>query len=123
VRAKIYVLGLACILLISCTEKKGSPTGPTDLAEKSKPIITYFTATPSTIKLGENSTLSWKVNNSTSVEIDEGIGKVSPTGSVEVSPLQTTTYTLTAKNRLTDENSNIYLVSSDEKLCTVTVEK
>lgn len=122
-RTNIYILGLACILLISCTGKNGSPTGPTDLAEKSKPIISYFTAAPSTIQLGEKSTLSWKVNNSTGVKIDEGIGEVSPTGSVEVSPLQTTTYTLTATNLLTDENSGIQVSSGAEKLCTITVEK
>lgn len=122
-RTKIYVLGLACILMISCTGKKGSPTGPTDLAEKSKPIISYFTATPSTIKLGEKSTLSWKVNNSTSVEIDGGIGEVSPTGSIEVNPLQTTTYTLSAVNIYRNEFQQITVSSGAEKLCTVTVEK
>jgi hypothetical protein len=125
-RIKVYVLGLACILLISCTDKKGSPTGPTDLAEKSKPIISYFTATPSTIKLGEKSTLSWKVDNCTSVEVDGGIGEVSPTGTIEVSPLETTTYTLKAMNQEYIPQSQTYVTyatAGSEKLCTVTVEK
>ena len=92
-RTKIYILGLACIMLISCGKKSGAPTGPTDMVSRSKPIISYFTATPSTIKLGEKSTLSWKVDNCTSVEIDEGIGKVSSISSIQISPIQTTTYT------------------------------
>lgn len=125
-RTKIYVLGLACILLISCTDKKGSPTGPTDLAEKSKPIISYFTATPSTIKLGEKSILAWKVDNCTSIEIDEGIGKVSASGSIEISPLKTTTYTLKAMNTEYNYQAQTYVTyagAGSEKLCTVTVEK
>jgi ABC-type molybdate transport system substrate-binding protein len=125
-RSKIYVLGLVCILLISCTDKKGSPIGPTDLAEKSKPIISYFTATPSTIELGEKSTLAWKVDNCTSVEIDEGIGKVSPTGSIEVSPSETTTYTLKAMNQEYNDQTHTYVTyagAGSEKLCTITVEK
>lgn len=122
-RTKIYILGLACILLISCTDKKGSPTGPIDLAERSMPIISYFTATPTTIELGEKSILAWKVDNCTSVEIDEGIGKVSATGSIEVSPLQTTTYTLKALNREYNQQAQTYVGAGSEKLCTVTVEK
>jgi len=122
-RKKIYVVGLACILLISCGEKFSSPTGPTDLAERSNPIISYFTATPSTIELGEKSTLSWKVDNCTEVEIDVGIGKVSPTGSIEVSPIETTTYKLSAVNIYKSEFQEITVSSGAEKLCTVTVEK
>jgi len=121
-RTKIYVLGLACILLISCGEKFSSPTQPMD-PPSDDPIISYFTATPSTIELGEKSTLAWKVNNSTSVEIDGGIGEVSPTGSIEVSPLETTTYTLTALKVYIDEFTGIAAGGGAEKLCAVTVEK
>ena len=126
-RKGIYILVLACILLISCSEKSGSPIGPTDLAERSQPIISYFTATPSTIKLGEKSTLSWNVDNCTKVEIDGGIGLVSPTGSIGVSPLETTTYTLTATNTSAYEplysTFGVIGSSSDSKTTTITVEK
>ena len=120
-RTKIYILGIACILLISCSKHGGSPTGPKVLSWD--PIISYFTATPSTIKLGEKATLSWKVDNCTSVEIDEGIGKVSPTGSIEVSPLKLTTYTLTAKNNVYNEFTGVWVGGGATELCTVTVEK
>ena len=80
----------------------------------SDPNIVYFTANPSTIKLGEKSTLSWEVHDCTSVEIDEGIGKVSP--------LRTTTYTLLAKNIYYDEQTGVLVGGSATKTSTITVE-
>jgi hypothetical protein len=61
------------------------------------PLITSFTATPSSITAGASSTLAWTVVNATTVTIS-GLGAVSATGSHVVSPTQTTTYTLTASN-------------------------
>ena len=122
-RTKIFILGFACILLISCGKNTGSPTGPTDLAERSNPIISYFTATPSTIELGGKSTLSWKVDNCTNVEIDGGIGDISPTGTIDVSPLETTTYTLKTDYKEFNYDCQCYLGGGAEKLCTITVEK
>jgi PKD repeat protein len=60
------------------------------------PIINSFTATPSSITAGQSSTLSWSVSGATSVSIS-GIGTVNG-NSVQVSPAQTTTYTVTATN-------------------------
>jgi hypothetical protein len=59
--------------------------------------ITSFTANPTTVSQGNKSTLSWSISNATSASIS-GVGTVSKTsGSVEVSPSVTTTYTLTAQ--------------------------
>ncbi|MGD8536210.1 MAG: hypothetical protein PVF66_10215 [Candidatus Aminicenantes bacterium] len=117
-RTKTYVLGLACLLLISCGNEVGGglPTSP-DVG--SNPNIVFFTANPSAINIGTNSTLSWKVTDCSSVEIDEGIGRVSAIGSREVSPLQTTTFTLTAKN--TYYSSGIAVAGESTKKCTITV--
>jgi hypothetical protein len=60
------------------------------------PVISSFTASPSSITAGGSSTLSWSVTAATSLSVS-GIGTVSGT-SVSVSPAQTTTYTLTATN-------------------------
>jgi hypothetical protein len=60
------------------------------------PVISSFTASPSSITAGDSSTLSWSVSSATSVSIS-GIGPVTGT-SASVSPVQTTTYTLTATN-------------------------
>jgi OmpA family/PKD domain len=59
--------------------------------------ITSFTASPTNIDAGQTATLSWTVAGATSVSISPGIGSVNTqTGSTQVSPQQTTTYTLTA---------------------------
>ena len=59
------------------------------------PAIT-FTAAPPTINAGQTSTLAWTVSNASSVSIDQGIGNVGLSGSVQVKPSATTTYTITA---------------------------
>ncbi len=58
--------------------------------------IRLFVADPSAIDAGGSSTLRWDVANATAVEIDQGIGNVSLSGTRGVSPAVTTTYTLTA---------------------------
>lgn len=60
------------------------------------PTVDYFTATPATIRAGQSALLSWRVSNATAVAIDQGVGSVSGSGSVSVSPGVTTTYILTA---------------------------
>ncbi len=60
------------------------------------PIVSSFTANPSSISAGDASTLSWATINASSVSIDNRIGTQAPSGSVNVLPAQTTTYTLTA---------------------------
>lgn len=45
---------------------------------------------------GQPSTLRWSVSGATDIQIDHGIGQVSPNGRRAVYPTETTTYTLTA---------------------------
>ena len=59
--------------------------------------ILFFQASPMTIVNGQSSTLSWQTEGADSVEIS-GIGAVAQSGSQSVSPTQTTTYVLTARN-------------------------
>ncbi len=63
------------------------------------PRIIRFTATPASIVSGQHSTLNWQVENADTVTIDNGVGTVALTGSQDVAPTQTTTYTLTATSR------------------------
>ena len=59
--------------------------------------IERFSATPNQINAGQRSVISWNVPNATSVAITPGVGSsLNPAGSATVSPVQTTTYTLTA---------------------------
>jgi hypothetical protein len=61
------------------------------------PRILRFTASDPQILPGGQSTLIWEVENATEVTIS-GIGVVNRSGSSAVSPAQTTTYVLTARN-------------------------
>jgi hypothetical protein len=112
--------------LIACNTDPVAPGGPWNKPNPNldPPNIVYFTANPSTIELGAKSTLSWEVHDCTSVEIDNGIGLVSSKGSIEVSPLATTTYTLEAKNYVFDgtKTDGTAQAVGATKTCTVTVE-
>jgi hypothetical protein len=63
------------------------------------PIITSFTAAPSSIIPGNSASLSWSVSGNPipTLSINNGIGTVTGS-SISVSPSLTTTYTLTADN-------------------------
>ena len=62
------------------------------------PRILSFTANPRTITAGNATVLEWTTSDATEVSIDNGAGSVSDVaaGRREVSPTETTTYTLTA---------------------------
>lgn len=65
----------------------------------SRPSILSFTATPDTISQPSQPVqLSWAVSNATLVSLNNGLGNVAATGSVQVLPTMTTSYVLTAKN-------------------------
>ena len=61
------------------------------------PVVAQFTAEPSTIQRGQSATLRWEIGGeATNVSLNQGIGTVRSTGSQQVSPGNSTTYTLTA---------------------------
>jgi hypothetical protein len=65
------------------------------------PVINSFTADPTSINAGSNSTLSWDVSGATTVTINqevEGVDLDASTGTFTVSPTTTTNYTLEASN-------------------------
>ena len=62
------------------------------------PAIILFSATPPEINLGQSTNLKWSIKDATSVTIDQGIGEIAATGSIELSPAKTIAYTLTATN-------------------------
>ena len=72
-----------------------SALAPNALAQQ--PVITSFAADPPNIKPGQSSSLAWSVAGATSLTLDQGVGVVSGTSTI-VSPVSTTTYTLTAAN-------------------------
>ena len=59
------------------------------------PVVKTFTASPSVIRNGGSSILSWQTVGGSSASIDKGVGTVPGEGSTQVSPAATTTYMLT----------------------------
>ena len=90
---KYFVLALLLILfgvfLIGCNG------GPISI---DSPVIDFFIVDVNTIDEGESTTLSWQVTDADSVTISHEIGEVNSSGSQTVSPIETTTYILTATN-------------------------
>jgi len=105
---------LLCFICLSLflsvsTCKKKTPTEPI-IPELILPTIEYFGASPGSIKLGSYSTLSWATFNATSVSISRGIGTVSATGTTDVYPSETTSYTLTARNSDGSKSSSCWVL-------------
>jgi len=72
-------------------------------------VINSFALSPDSVTQGDSAVLSWDVSNATSITIDKGVGSVAASGSVNVSPQQTTQYTITASNSLGTETATATL--------------
>jgi hypothetical protein len=71
--------------------------GFVDPSGGSKPLaIQRFIAVPPAVAAGSPTVLSWDVEGAESIEVDNGVGLVQPTGSRTVHPEATTTYRLLA---------------------------
>ncbi len=84
---------------VSSTPPPPTSTGPGRPAEPPPAPapaarISTFSAEPRTIERGQSATLRWSIANATEMAIDQGLGAVQATGSRQVFPSQTTTYTL-----------------------------
>jgi hypothetical protein len=91
--------GQTYIFKLTVTDSGGLSNSATTRVSTGSPSsaqIVRFDATPNQISAGQTSTLTWIVQGATSVSINNGIGNVAATGSTQVAPTQTTTYTLTA---------------------------
>lgn len=58
-----------------------------------------ISASPSSIDQGKCASLTWSSTNADSASIDQGVGKVDPSGSKEVCPGNTTKYTIEATGK------------------------
>ena len=54
-------------------------------------------AVPATVERGNSVTLTWNSQNASELDLEPGVGKVPPQGTITVTPQDSTTYTLTAK--------------------------
>lgn len=91
--------GTACLFFAACHKSAVTPSVPAATnAPPAAPSIEYFTAEPQTLSRGQSSSLRWSVKDATSVQIDNNLGSVEPNGKQDITPQQTTTYTLRASN-------------------------
>ena len=91
------ISALAILLAVTACSKK-KPPAPTPVPPPPAPAPTaMLTATPNTISPGQAALLTWNTDYATDVTID-GIGKVDPSGTRKVTPSESTTYRLVAKN-------------------------
>ncbi|MGH9688686.1 MAG: peptidoglycan-associated lipoprotein Pal [Candidatus Acidiferrales bacterium] len=93
------VLALSLLALAAavggCKKQVAATTPAPAPAPAASPTVT-LNATPASIQSGQTSTLAWSSTNATDLDIEPGVGKVSPQGSTPVTPSDSTTYTITA---------------------------
>ena len=91
----VLTFALGAILFLGACHKKTTPPPPPPPPPAPAPSAT-LTANPEAIDKGQSATLTWQTTNATDVSI-EGLGALQPNGSQQVTPTESTTYTLTAK--------------------------
>lgn len=95
--------------MLTATNANGSISCPVTIqvSRGAVPRILNFTASPLEVLAGTPTTLSWQVEGADAVEIS-GIGAVDlRTGTAEVRPTDTTTYTLRARNRFGEVSASV----------------
>src|SRR3984893_973414 len=89
------IFALSAIMLLAACHKKAAPPPPPPPPPPASPTAS-LTANHETVDKGQSTTLTWQTTNATDVSIG-GIGAVQANGSQQVTPTDSTTYTLTAK--------------------------
>jgi len=103
---------------LTATNQAGKSTTATiSVTVVDKPVINSFTANPPVISDRQSTTLSWSVTGATGLTINNGVGDVTGSNSVTVSPSATTTYQLVATNATGNGPSTAAVIA----LVTVTV--
>ena len=87
------------------------------------PMISSFTATPTTIDKGQSATLRWSTTDAETLSITPGIGTLTETQRrvyrirpLRVSPASTTTYTLKATNRVKSVTATVTVTVRESKV-------
>jgi peptidoglycan-associated lipoprotein len=92
------LLLVALVAVSGCKKKQASVPTQAEAPPASAPAPTaQLTATPSVISAGDQVQLSWRTTDATSISID-GIGDVPSSGVKTVTPTQSATYRLVARN-------------------------
>jgi len=88
---------------VGCKKQPAQPAPPPPPAKVEPPAparpTVSMSAEPSSIERGKSATLKWSSTGATSASINQGIGAVRTSGSREVFPTQTTSYSMTVKGQ------------------------
>lgn len=95
---QIVLILASLFLTVPACSVQMPPTGLAGSVLAAEPAVVLFRADPSKIENGSVVRLHWEVRDADSVVIDNGIGAVPLTGSIEVKPYELTAYNLTAVN-------------------------
>jgi len=102
-KCKWYVALIAIWLAVLVSSTAGCVTVVRDettaTPETAPPTINSFAASPTNINRGERTTLSWDVSDADTITIQPKIGTAGASGSLQLSPDASVTYTLTATNQ------------------------
>ena len=89
----LMLLSVLVLFAVGCKKKvppppPPPPPTPTALAPPSQaaPVISSFTAEPSTVEAGQSSTLRWAISGATDMSIDHGVGAVQSQDNGRFSP-------------------------------------
>jgi peptidoglycan-associated lipoprotein len=95
----VSAIGLI-ILASACHRSRVAAVAPAPAAQPSGPPPTppgppscTLTAEPASVDMGKSVTLTWTSENATTLDIEPGLGKQLPQGSVSVTPNESITYT------------------------------
>jgi len=101
--AGIWIFAIAMIALIAIAVAyviyRPQVEAPSPKPAAASIVVQRFVAEPSSIQSGSASRLSWAVAGAEQITIDHGIGNVAATGSMAVTPSESTTYILTASGK------------------------
>ena len=101
----VWVIGMSLLTFVVGCKKKApltaAPVAPktvtTEPVKPNPPTISTFTVEPTGIQRGQSATLRWQVKDAAQIQINQGIGIVTASGSRQVAPSDSLTYTLEAQ--------------------------
>ena len=89
------VVALGAVMMLGACKKKVAPPPPPPPPPPPAPTAS-LTASPNSIQKGQSTTLTWETTNATDVRL-RALAQCRPVGRSKSTPLESTTYTLTAK--------------------------
>lgn len=98
-RAGLLLLLLCALLAVSCRKAPAAPPPPPAVSAPPPPApapVITLRASSTTIDRGQSVTLEWQSQNANSVQITPELGTVPASGSRQVSPASSVTYSATA---------------------------